>query len=87
MSDVFELRVIKSLLENAGDTCGLVFELVKLSFNGAEFVGEMEAGEDGDTRGIACGGAAGDIDHQLINLLRHGFDFGSVAIGQQRVPT
>jgi hypothetical protein len=79
------MGIVESLFEDAGDARGFVFELVKLGFGRAQFIGEMEAGEDGDARGITGAGAIGDMDHQLVDLVSYGFDFAGIAIGQQGV--
>jgi hypothetical protein len=85
VSDVFQLGVVESFFEYAGDARGFVFKLVKLSFGGAEPIGKVQAGEDGDARGIAGACATGDRDHQLIDLVSDGFDFAGIAIGQQGI--
>ena len=51
VSDVFELGGIEHFFEDAGDARGFVFELVKLSFGGAELIGKVQAGEHGDAGG------------------------------------
>ncbi len=81
--------LVDDFVEQEGELAGFGVDAgtegVEIALEGAEFVGEVEAGKDGYTGGVDVAGAGHDVAHALVHRGGGGFEFRGIARRAQRV--
>ena len=83
------LLAFQRLLQQSGELFRLsthaCFQLVELALQSGELIGQMQAGEHGDTRRIGVRRLARDVVHQVVDTPRQIFYFFGISLRKESI--